>query len=133
MKILRFVFIGFALLPLTSLIGCGDGKVASVSGTVTLDNKPLNKAQITFRPVGKGRPSTGFTDENGYYYLQYTTKQNGAEIGEHTVSITTGVEGDGGEIKDIPETVPAKYNSETTLKKEVTSGSNTIDFDLTSK
>ena len=107
--------------------------MASVSGTVKLDNKPLEGAQIKFQPVGKGRPSNAITNSSGYYVLKYTPNQNGAEVGKHKVYISTGVQGDGGEIKDIPEKLPAKYHAESTLEKEVTAGSNTIDFNLTSK
>ena len=70
------------------------------------------------------------------YKLQYTREQHGAEIGEHNVMISTESSGDPDADPPAPaspETVPAKYNSATTLTATVESGSNTINFDLDSE
>ena len=58
----------------------------------------------------------------------------GAKVGKHTVSISTHrIEYEGDEEKEIPEKVPAEYNTESTLQKDVKAGPNTIDFDLKSE
>jgi hypothetical protein len=46
------------------------------------------------------------------------------------VEISTAVSSEEG---TTPERLPARYNSSTELTAEVTSGRNTIDFDLTSQ
>ena len=98
--------------------------LAPVSGTVTLDGQPLPKAAVTFRPA-EGRASRGFTDEKGHYELIYIRDIRGAQIGSHTVTITTRSE------TVAEEMVPEIYNKETTLTREVEGKSNNvIDFDL---
>lgn len=58
-----------------------------VSGVITVDGKPLDNANISFRPMEGGRPSFGLTNSNGYYTLYHTSKFQGAELGEHKVEI----------------------------------------------
>ncbi len=114
------------------LAGCGgkDG-LGRVTGKVTLDGKPLANASIEFVPVdGKGLTSYGRTDTNGEYYMMATRSAKGAAVGKNSVRITTY------EVLDLqttlPELVPTKYNTATELEREVKSGSNSIDFELSS-
>lgn len=119
-------------------VGCG-GKpsdqpdLGTVSGIVTLDGNPLADVVVTFDPKGGGRASVGKTDAAGRYELTFSAGARGAVIGTHSVSITTPSEAPsptGGAAKDP---IPAKYNRATTLTHEVQAGSNTINFDLTTK
>ena len=128
----RYWWFGLFLLGLVA--GCTSGNMGSVSGTVTLDGKPLPNATVEFQPVDGTRPSYGVTDENGYYTLSYTHSQSGAEVGKHKVKISTGGEDEDeqGNAIIIPEKVPAKYNYSSELIREVKPGSNTIDFQLDS-
>lgn len=129
-------------LSLLFLSACGGGSdtppLGTVSGVVTLDDKPLADAEVTFQPE-KGRPSLGKTDSQGNYTLAYTVNENGALIGPHKVLITTAVEafsdetGEGQDREARPEILPPKYNAQTTLTAEVKPGANTIDFPLKSK
>jgi len=115
-----------------SLPGCGHGsgsEVGKVEGVVTLDGKPLPKAQVEFLPKS-GRPSLAETAEDGSYRLQYTVDQEGALVGSHTVKIHTAVTG---RVDRRDELVPPRYHDKTELKAEVKPGSNTFNFDLTSK
>jgi hypothetical protein len=117
------------------MIGCGPDNVGQVSGTVTLDGQPLEGAFVEFQPVAGNTPSRGITDAAGEYTLQYTRDIEGAELGEHTIRISTfnGGDPDAEPPKPrVPEKVPAEYNSRTTLKATVEKGSNEIDFDLKS-
>jgi len=118
-------------------VGCGSPagpELGTVQGTVTLDGDPLPDAVIQFAP-NKGRPSTGTTDANGHYTLQYTMDRPGAVIGMHSVRVTTArtTEGEDGTDQTTPEKVPAKFNTESELTEEVTAGSNTIHIELTSE
>lgn len=99
--------------------------LAPVSGTVTLDGKPLKQALVTFRPA-KNRASRGRTDGEGHYELLYSPGNRGAKIGNHTVIISVRTE------LDPVERIPAKYNSQTTLTREVKKGKNVLVFDLKS-
>ncbi len=128
-------FFCFCLLCISTsvLSGCGGTEgLGRVSGKVTLDGKPLADASIEFVPVGgTGLTSYGRTDANGEYYMMATRTEKGAAIGKNSVRITTY------EVLDmknvLPERVPTKYNSATELEREVQSGSNTLDFDLSSE
>ncbi|MCA9015149.1 MAG: hypothetical protein KDA74_06495 [Planctomycetaceae bacterium] len=114
--------------------GCGEGTpsdtpdLGRVSGTVTMDGKPLANVAVTFEPE-TGKPSFGRTDESGHYELVYKNEQ-GAKVGQHTVRVTTPTEGPEDTGKDP---IPAKYNTKSTLKKEVKQGANEINLELTSK
>ena len=112
-------------------------KVAPVSGTVTLDGKPLERASVLFLPE-KGRPSFGVTDELGKYSLNYSMDQRGAEVGPCTVKISTGVQSEENEGKVgkngriAGDQVPARYAKEP-VKVTVEPKTNKIDITLTSK
>lgn len=124
------------VMTVLAVTGCGrSGNVAKVNGTVTLDGAPLSDALVTFSPK-QGAPSRGRTDSSGRYALQYTRDIEGAEIGEHTVSITTASAGNPDAeppVAPTPEKVPVKYNAKTELTRAVEAGRNTIDFELDSQ
>ncbi len=124
------------------LSGCGGGAddmpdVGHVTGVVTLDGNPLADAKVFFSPTEGGRTSEAVTDAAGKYELRYMRDIMGAKVGEHSVRVTTGsvaIIGDDGKVETpaVPEKVPAKYNSESTLKKEVKPGDQEIALTLTS-
>lgn len=121
-----------------ALSGCGPQDMGRVSGTVTLDGKPLPDAIIQFQPTNGERPSAAATDATGHYELMYATTTKGARVGEHAVTISTYSEfkvdeETGNRSPGTPELLPAKYNIKSELKKTVEPGSNTIDFELDSK
>jgi len=112
-----------AMLISVSLARCGGGETAnvgSVSGTVTLDGRPLASASIVFQPE-KGRPASGGTDDNGYYSLSYSNNQSGAIVGPCQVTISTAFENEDGKVS--PERVPANYSQPGVLTADVKSGS----------
>jgi hypothetical protein len=129
----RLVLIPFLLL---AAVGCGSGKYGSVTGKVTLDGQPLAGATVQFQPVQPGSPSFAVTDSSGNYELIFSRDIEGAEVGEHVVSITTAQSADPDADPpqaEVPEKVPEKYNVKSELKETVERGSNTFDFDLQSK
>ncbi|QDT95341.1 transthyretin-like family protein [Gimesia aquarii] len=126
----------FTLLMLT---GCGESgpELASVTGHVTLDGKPIANARVEFSP-SEGRTSVGTTNAEGVYELQYSIEKAGAVIGSHNIKITTeraATGGEGGEplVPGSKELLPSIYNSKSSLTEEVTPGENMIDFSLSSQ
>jgi hypothetical protein len=120
---------------LLAAVGCS-GKYGSVTGKVTLDGQPLAGATVQFQPVQPGSPSFGVTDSSGNYELVYSRDIEGAEVGEHVVSITTAQSADPDAEPpqpEVPEKVPEKYNVKSELKVTVERGGGTHNFDLQSK
>jgi hypothetical protein len=75
-------------------VGCGETlKTEPVSGTVTLDGSPVEKAMISFMPKDKniGLSATGLTDAEGKYTLTAidTTAVHGAGTlpGEYMIAV----------------------------------------------
>jgi hypothetical protein len=109
--------------------GCDSGpQLGAVTGTVTLDDKPLPGARVFFEPIGGGPSSHAETDENGRYELLFAKDEPGATVGRHTVTVSTKQF----HIPDSVEKVPAKYNRETQLEEEVVAGGQTINLELKS-
>ncbi|MBM4095503.1 MAG: hypothetical protein FJ261_01865 [Planctomycetes bacterium] len=116
-------------------IGCGsDAPTHPVKGRVTLDGAPLENGSIRFSPTGEASPAGGEI-KNGEYSLM-------APPGESKVEITsTKVIGqrkayntpDSPMVDITKEVVPEKYNARSTLKIEVKAGSNSKDFELSTK
>ena len=110
-------------------VGCGPD-LGTVNGHVTLDGKPIKGVEITFEPVGQsGGTAMGYTNAEGNYALQFPGRQAGAPPGEYMVRLA------GSEVDDVGQRVkiPPKFNSQSDLKRTVSSGDNKFDFDLTSK
>ncbi|HID21451.1 MAG TPA: carboxypeptidase regulatory-like domain-containing protein [Planctomycetaceae bacterium] len=74
--------------------GCSRGperpKTYPVTGTVTLDGKPVEGATVVFVPKeeGTGRAATGVTDSNGKYSLGTFASGDGVIPGEYLIKIT---------------------------------------------
>ncbi len=122
------------LLLFVSLAGCSDADhVAPVTGTVRFQQQPLAGAIVRFQPRRGGSPSTAVTDESGRYELRYSRELLGAEIGDHSVSISTYSAGNPDAEPPrapVPERIPARYNAESELTAQVQAGNNQIDFQL---
>ena len=125
----RYLWILFMPALALGSIGCSGGdrpELGRVQGTVTLDGKPLSGAVVMFLPES-GRPAVANTDSAGKYDLIYTHGVNGAKVGPNTVRVVWPDDG------PAPVPIPAKYNDESQLKKDVKAGSNTFDLKLDSK
>ncbi|MDR1290141.1 MAG: carboxypeptidase-like regulatory domain-containing protein [Planctomycetaceae bacterium] len=134
-----------AVLSVSILItGCGQKQsqygsldLVEVTGTVTLDGKPLDGVLVDFQKAGEGG-SQGITDANGHYRLMLNSKKSGVTSGEKRVRITSisvGEDAAPAEGQENPtEKIPAKYNRNTALSAIVTKqNSQTFNFDLESK
>ena len=128
-------------LSITTILfvtGCGSSgpRLGVVTGTVTLDGKPVPGALVTF--VSKepdGTSSYGKTDDTGKYQLEFTTERLGAMLGSHDVTIVTNrvSQSDEPETGTVAKTefVPIpKHYARGALTAEVKAGSNVHDFFL---
>jgi len=125
--------LGFVILVMMlAAIGCRTAPVipelGAVTGTITLDGRPLVNATVIFTPAGPGRTSVAVTDADGRYALAYLRGITGANLGRHAVRITAA-----NEANEMQESLPERYHLKTVLTAEVAAGPNTIDFDLKSK
>ncbi len=111
-------------LFLISLVpGCGDGNnLASVEGTVTLDGQaPANATvvirQLPIQAIGSSNQRTGV------HRLSYSDREFGAVPGKNIVRISTaqgvGLKEDGSSIPGVKESIPMKYNVQSTLSYDV--------------
>jgi hypothetical protein len=119
-----------ALLIATACLAAGCGRsdrppLGRVAGTVTLDGVPLPAALVVFTPDGPGRSAAATTDTGELAYLRDI---EGANVGSHTVRITTATED-----RRSKEILPSRYHRKTELVAVVEPGDNTIDFPLRSR
>jgi hypothetical protein len=138
-----YVTTGLALATV-ALVGCAYDpwtgvdtlpRVA-VAGTVTLDGTPLSEGMIQFDPAAETKGTTAAGEISGGKYS--IAQSQGPVPGKHKVQISgrhpariKPGEPPGGTPKPAPETVPAKYNTQSTLETDVPAGgSAALDFAL---
>ena len=86
---LKTKFLAIVLITI-ALSGCGS-KYPSVSGTVTVDGKPISKIEVVFAPKPKadsaiaGPVSSAITDSSGRFTLKTRDGAEGAVVGKHAV------------------------------------------------
>jgi len=116
-----------------------------VTGTITLDGKPLEHVQVTFVPMREGGVlATGETDATGNYRLSYY-KTTGTPAGEYRAILSYRTDPNGVpitkamnssllmplEVSQAIERLPLKYcTGDSQLKAIVGAGGNEIDFAL---
>ncbi len=135
-----------ALVGLAAVIVGGCGKpysVVPVSGTVTLDNKPVEGVVVIFQPVAgpgvidPGPGSSGMTDASGKFTLHLVTDQKkaGAVAGKHRVTLGTKREQapDDDTIKVTKSLIPPKYEKTPQEFTVPAGGTDKADFRLTSR
>jgi hypothetical protein len=127
-------------IMLSAFWGCSDDKWGHVTGTVTLQGKPVGPGSMMFEPENPPTVTTpsaiAHFREDGKYTLKSAGNREGAPIGTYLVMIHgRSEEAFGDEIVDpnAKSTIPAKYLNHrlSGLKATVQPGSQTIDFDLT--
>jgi len=117
------------------LVGCQAQRTAEVSGTVTVDEKPLSKGSIGFSPIdGKGQTSGGEIID-GKYKATVGLGVMKVEIRYPKVSgQKKDYDAPGGKFYDtFTESLPAKFNNETELKLDVNAAKIEKNWDLTTK
>ena len=128
---------GGLFLGLMLLSGCGEsaGDRHAVKGTVTFKGQPLDQGRIEFSRSEKEAPVTGANIENGKYTVP---SLRGLPPGNYRVAIWSNEGGKVPAADQLPgeppppskERIPAKYNSQSTLKADVKSGTDVLDFKL---
>jgi hypothetical protein len=127
-------------LMLFATAGCGKASsLAEVSGTVTLNGKPLPGVLVTFYPIAeKGdQPlamSFGTSDDNGKFTLTCQDNRPGAFVGKHRVTVTWPPKDRSPPPANRPVLpVAVMAIGHTPLQKDVTAGQNTIPVEVTSQ
>jgi hypothetical protein len=127
------------------LAGCGGGasyRTAPVSGRVTLDGKPLPDATVEFVPEAKPEAkgplpsSIGLTDADGRYSLALSSgsQAKGAVVGKHKVIILLSAAAGAHDTKPtFHKQLPARYNRQTELTRDVPAEGLETNFELKSK
>lgn len=146
---LRVASYSIALLLVGSLLGCSDQPpLGKVSGTVTVDGKPVPQGTIVFEMAGR-RTATGKIEGGRIVEVTSYVAGDGAPVGENRVAVTSTEVVDGpsgianpGE-KEPPKTkivvgsslVLKRYNDPMTsqLTANIQKGENSLEFKLTSK
>ncbi len=127
-----------SLALLLAVTGCG-GPLVNASGKVTYKGQPVPSTYVTFQPKEEGqRASTGLTDDDGRFELQYSRTEPGVLRGQHTVFLTyyVSVEEELGKIapKASPElkAVIARYGDakKSPLRYEIKTNGQFIEIQL---
>lgn len=106
-----------------------------VSGTVTLDGKPIVSGAITFFPSDNQAVASGAAIVDGKYTI---SKADGLPVGNYKVMISAPViaksnNSNPAEFPGYQEQIPQKYNTQTTLTCDVKPHpGNAFTFDLKS-
>ena len=105
--------------------GCNSSSVAPVTGRVLCNSRPVAAAQVTFSPVPKspqdlepGKAGTGFTDSDGRFTLSTYQDLDGAQIGQHDVTVV------------LDDTNPSTCKRLLQTRLEVLPGSNNFNLEL---
>ena len=70
------------------IIGCGGSSVGTVpvEGTIQYQGEPVVGIEAIFTPEVGSRPSTGSTDEQGHFVLNYSISESGVLPGKQGVT-----------------------------------------------
>ena len=131
----------FILLTCCATLGCSAAdrgpERASIHGTVTVDGVPVEEGMVQFTPIeGNVGPVTGSVVKNGEYA---TAKAKGPVVGMNRVEILgnrkTGrmIQTRFGPAEERESVVPERYSKDSTLVREVKSGKNEFNFQLSSE
>jgi hypothetical protein len=131
----RAAVVLFVVGLLSIVSGCSNANRGTVSGSVTIDGQPVKSGSIGFFPIDEKSPTSGATIADGQYTA--TVPLGPAKVQIRVAKVV-------GQKKlyntaDSPvqpimrEVLPRKYNDDTELQLDVQPGSNSKDFELSSK
>lgn len=139
---IRALKLGLAMVLPALVIGCGGSggpEMATVTGKVTYQGKPLTKGTISFISTDPSRSNANSViGPDGSYSLQTTNPGDGAVVGDYKVivsdvdpnSLNTAAPGE--PVKKQERLIPEKYENPDSsgLTRKVESGRNTFDIAL---
>jgi hypothetical protein len=114
------------------VIGCGQSgpRMVKVSGTVKFDGKPIANGDISFVPLSGGAP-TILKITSGLYEGEVPSGKKRIEFYSYTAGKAPAQNTPGADGPIVVNTLPSKYNSESTEARDVSPpGPYTFDFDL---
>ena len=82
---------GLVFAMMIAVIGCGGGNRVPAKGTVRFEGRALSGGNVTFAPVGGGRPAVGTIGPEGAFVLE-TESRRGADIGRYQVIVSRELE-----------------------------------------
>lgn len=123
------------MVALVAIVGCStrpadQPEIAAVSGTVTIDGQLLAGVSVVFESE-RGVLAFGNTHADGRYTLSYIRSAKGAGPGKNIVRISTPTMGPTSPLHK--DSIPAIYNTQSTLAADVVKGRNAFDFALEPK
>ena len=132
MRIARAAFRLACLGVVLTLVGCQSDNTAQLDGTVKLAGEPLDKGSIAFAPADGQGQTAGGEITNGKYSVKVPVGIMKVEIRyPKVVGKKKDYDAPGGKYYDLyEESLPPKYNDETTLTVKVQRGKNQKDWDL---
>jgi hypothetical protein len=125
-----------AAATLLSVVGCGEpSNLAEVSGSVTVDGKPVERGSISFIPADGQGPTTGAEITEGKYTSQAPLGVSKVEIRvPRVIGKRKLYETSDSPVQDLMEEVlPEKYNEKTELRFEAQAGRHEKNWDLRTK
>ncbi len=141
-RLSRLCFVGCALVMFT---GCPEtSKLVQVTGKITVDGKPADRASVLFFPEGAGGDvAAGSADANGQYTLS-SNGEPGVAPGKYKVTAIwpdpakrpTSEDVAMGRAKDAPDLLKGKYVNKdlSKLSAEVVAGTSELPpFELKTK
>jgi hypothetical protein len=126
--------LALASLPLL-LAGCGGNGRLGATGTVTVDNAPLESGTINFRPApGNKANSSGAGIQDGRFEVP---ADKGLLPGDYQVTIQ-GFRKTGRKVRDpqmgeVDEIVPMQFNEAGPRNVKIVEGKNEFEFTLTQR
>jgi hypothetical protein len=129
---------GFLLAVVLCAVGCGGGSgKGRIHGKVTLDEQPVTEGSIDFLPVDGKTPTASGIIKDGAYTAEvpYGSKRVVIKAPKEVGKQPRAAEGPDstGERPIYKESIPAQYNTQSQLIREITASSSEIDFPLKTK
>jgi len=120
------------------VLGCGDSRLAEVSGTVKLDGQLIEEGSIQFIPVeGNTGAGSGDVIKDGKYHI---ARERGVAVGKNRVEFRAFKESKrmvqdptgkpGTKTFERLPAFPPTFNDASTIIRDIQSGSQVIDFDF---
>ena len=119
-------------VSLLAVIGCGGGTdipaVYPVTGVILRDGVPLADVNVDFLP-DNGRPSSGSTDKDGKFVLEYLKGTRGALKGSHKIRVEERFQGADPNAPPmaVPPPEPKTYNLPQPVQVNATTNKFVID------